>query len=141
MVIRYTTDGAFPTAAATTYTGPITIDETTVLRTVAYPISTDTLLSLCSTNTYFIDETTEMPIISVAGEQIDNLLNATGWGIEPIGSFEIFDKDFNLIDEATGSFNEHGNDSWAYDQRGFDYIVHDQFGYDNDIDHEFCRCN
>ena len=137
MVIRYTTDGAFPTAAATTYTGPITIDETTVLRTVAYPISTDTLLSLCSTNTYFIDETTEMPLISVAGEQIDNLLNATGWGIEPIGSFEIFDKDFNLIDEATGSFNEHGNDSWAYDQRGFDYIVHDQFGYDNDIDHEF----
>ncbi|MFI5172238.1 MAG: CotH kinase family protein [Chitinophagales bacterium] len=137
MVVRYTTDGSFPTAAATVYSGPITIDETTVLRTVAYPVSTDTFQSLCSTNTYFIDETSTMPIISLAGEEIDDLLNATGWGIVPVGSFELFDKDFNLIDEAIGTFNEHGNDSWAYDQRGYDYIVKDQFGYDNDIDQEF----
>lgn len=136
MVIRYTTDGSFPTATATVYSTPITITSTTVLRTVAYPISTDTLYSLCSTNTYFIDETTVMPIISVAGEEVDDLLEAVGWGIEPVGSFELFDADFNLLDEAVGTFNEHGNDSWAYDQRGFDYIVRDQFGYDNDIDHD-----
>ncbi len=137
MTIRYSLDGSFPTAAATVYTGAITIDETSVLRTVAYPTSTDTFPSLCSTNTYFVDETTEVPVISLAGEEIDDLLNATGWGVVPVGSFELFDKDFNLIDEAVGEFNEHGNDSWAYDQRGYDYIVRDQFGYDNDIDHEF----
>lgn len=137
MTIRYTLDGSFPGPTATVYSSPITIDETTVLRTVAYPISTDTLLSLCSTNTYFIDEVTTVPIISIAGEEVDDLLNAIGWGVVPVGSFEIFDKDFNLKDEAVGTFNEHGNDSWAYDQRGFDYIVRDQFGYDNDIDHEF----
>lgn len=138
MTIRYTLDGAFPTAASPVYSGPITITETTVLRTVAFPVAgSDTLSSFCSTNTYFVDETTTMPIISIAGEQVDDLLNATGWGIEPVGSFELFDKDFNLIDEAVGDFNEHGNDSWAYDQRGFDFIVRDQFGYDNDIDHEF----
>ncbi|HNA57469.1 MAG TPA: CotH kinase family protein [Chitinophagales bacterium] len=137
MTIRYTTNGNLPTAASTAYTGPITITETTVLRTVAFAASADTLASFCSTNTYFIDETTTMPVISVAGDQVDDLLNATGWGIEPVGSFELFDKDFNLIDEAVGDFNEHGNDSWAYDQRGFDFIVRDQFGYDNDIDQTF----
>ncbi len=137
MTIRYTTNGALPTAASTIYSGPITITETTVLRTVAFSSSSDTLNSFCSTNTYFIDETTTLPIISLAGEEIDDLLNATGWGIEPIGSFELFDADFNLVDEAVGDFNEHGNDSWAYDQRGYDFIVRDQFGYDNDIDHEF----
>jgi len=137
MTIRYTTNGNLPTAASTIYAGPITISETSVLRTIAFPSSTDTLLSLCSTNTYFIDENTSVPIISVAGDEIDDLLNAIGWGLEPVGSFELFDKDYNLIDEAVGTYNKHGNDSWAYDQRGFDYIVRDQFGYDNDIDHEF----
>ncbi len=137
MTIRYTTDGSFPTAAAAIYTAPINVTSTKVLRTVAYPISTDTLASFCSTNTYFIDETSEMPVISLAGEEIDDLLNATGWGIVPVGSFELFDKDFNLIDEAIGTFNKHGNDSWAYDQRGYDFIIRDQFGYDNDIDQDF----
>ncbi len=137
MTIRYSLDGSFPTAAATIYSGPITITSTTVLRTVAYCSSVDTLPSLCSTNTYFIDETTTVPVISIAGEQVDDLLLATGWGLVPVGSFELFDKDFNLIDEAVGTFNEHGNDSWAYNQRGYDYIVRDQFGYDNDIDHSF----
>ena len=135
--IRYTTNGNLPTAASAIYTDPITITETTVLRCIAFSPSADTLESLCSTNTYFIDETSTVPVISLAGDQIDDLLNATGWGIEPTGSFELFDKDFNLIDEAVGEFNEHGNDSWAYDQRGYDYIVRDEFGYDNDIDHEF----
>ena len=38
-----------------------------------------------------------------------------------------------LLDEAIGEFNEHGQDSWAYDQRGFDYIVRDQTGYNDAI--------
>ncbi|MEZ5014724.1 MAG: CotH kinase family protein [Chitinophagales bacterium] len=137
MTIRYTTNGNFPTATSTIYTGPITLTETTVMRTVAFPSGTDTLASFCSTNTYFIDETSTVPVISLAGDQVDDLLNATGWGLEPVGSFELFDKDFNLIDEGVGEFNEHGNDSWAYNQRGYDYITRDQFGYDNDIDHDF----
>jgi hypothetical protein len=133
VTIRYTTDGAWPTAGSPEYTGPIVIDETTVMRTVAFHPDGDTLDSWCSTNTYFIDETTTVPVISIAGEQVDDLLDGNGW-LRPIGSFELFDSEFNLVDEAIGDFNEHGNDSWAYDQRGFDYIVRDQFGYDNDID-------
>ena len=136
VTIRYTTNGAWPTATSTIYTGPITIDETTVLRTVGFHPGGDTLDSWCSTNTYFIDETSNVPVISIAGEQVDDLLNGNGW-LRPVGSFELFDADFNLIDESIGDFNEHGNDSWAYDQRGFDFITRDQFGYDNDIDLDF----
>ena len=56
--------------------------------------------------------------------------------IKPIGSFEIFNAQGDLLDEATGEFNEHGNDSWAYDQRGFDYITRDQHGYNYAIRNE-----
>jgi hypothetical protein len=136
VTIRYTTNGSAPTASSTIYSGAINITETTVLRAAAYHDDTDTLASWISTNTYFIDETTTVPVISIAGQEVDDLLNGNSW-LQPVGSFELFDENFVLIDEAIGEFNEHGNDSWAYDQRGFDWIVRDQFGYDNDIDHEF----
>lgn len=136
VTIRYTTNGAAPTAASTVYSSPIDITETTVLRTVAFSSDGEILPSFISTNTYFVDEVTTVPIISLASENIDDLLNGNGW-LEPIGSFELFNSSFELEDEAQGSFNEHGNDSWAYDQRGFDYITRDQFGYDNDIDLDF----
>ena len=48
-----------------------------------------------------------------------------------IGHLEYFGPDGVLRDEAEGEFNEHGQDSWAYDQRGFDYIARDQTGYND----------
>lgn len=136
VTIRYTTDGSVPTATSTIYSGPISITSTKVVRTAAFSSDADILPSFNSSNTYFIDESVTLPVLSLAGEEVDNLLNGNGW-LQPIGSFELFSADFELIDEAIGEYNEHGNDSWAYDQRGFDYIVRDQFGYDDDIDHEF----
>ena len=85
------------------------------------------LPSFVETNTYFIDSNHTTYVISVSGDQVDNLLN--GNQIKPMGSFEMFDINGDLIDEAVGEFNEHGNDSWAYAQRGFDYITRDQHGY------------
>lgn len=139
LTIRYTTDGKTPTASSTLYSGPITISETTVLRTVAFSSDPNVKPSFTSSNTYFIDEDIAVPIISIAGDYLDELLeDGASWSYDNTsGSFELFDSDFTLVDEAEGTFNEHGNDSWAYDQRGFDYIVRDQFGYDNDIDQEF----
>ena len=59
---------------------------------------------------------------------MDDLINGD-YGNRPVGSFEIFDQNGLLIDEAVGEFNKHGNDSWAYAQRGVDYIIRDQYGY------------
>lgn len=135
VTIRYTTDGKTPTTTSTAYTGPINITSTTILRTAGFSSDAAILKSFTSSNTYFIDEVTTVPVISVAGDNVDELIaDGNSWTYDnTAGSFELFDKDFNLVDEAEGTFDHHGNDSWGYDQRGFDFVTRDQFGYDYEI--------
>lgn len=130
--IRYTLDGSEPTAASTAYTGPVPVAATTVVRAACFSSTAGVPPSFMETNTYFINATHTTAVLSIAGDQVDDLLNGNG-GIDPYGSFEYFGPDQQLRDEATGQFNEHGNDSWAYSQRGFDYITRDQSGYNDAI--------
>ena len=137
--IYYTLDGSFPDINSNYYGSTdsngevspfvpaINITNTTVVKAIAVPQGADFLPSFIETNTYFINETHTINVISIAGDQVATLLN--GNQIRPQGSFEFFDSEGNLLDEAVGEFNEHGNDSWAYDQRGLDYITRDQYGY------------
>ncbi|MAQ69883.1 MAG: hypothetical protein CMD23_02170, partial [Flavobacteriales bacterium] len=139
--IYYTLNGSAPDQNSTYYgsvdaggvlstagDGTIQIDNTTVVKAIAISQNNSFLNSFIETNTYFINVDHTVLVISISGEDVDNLLNGNGW-MRPIGSFELFDQSGNLLDEAVGEFNEHGNDSWAYDQRGFDYITRDQYGY------------
>jgi hypothetical protein len=135
--IRYTLDGSAPTATSTAYAGPIAVNSTTVIRAVAFG-GGGTQPSFIETNTYFINATHTVAVLSIAGDQLDELLNGNG-GIQPFGSFEYFGEDGQLRDEAVGEFNEHGQDSWAYDQRGFDYIARDQTGYNDAIHYPVFR--
>ena len=135
--IRYTTDGSYPTAASTAYTGPINIATTTVLRATSYGIN---LPSFTETNSYFINVTHDVCVVSVCSDDVYDLVangNQGGWGgtANKIGGFELFEQDGSYVDEGDGHFNKHGNDSWAYDQRGFDFIMRDQFGYNDDVEH------
>jgi gliding motility-associated-like protein len=134
--IRYTTDGSEPTAASTVYAGPIAVTNTTVVRAAAFGGGGQP--SFIETNTYFINAPHTVAVLSIAGDQVDELLNGNG-GIQPFGSFEYFGEDGQLRDEAVGEFNEHGQDSWAYDQRGFDYVVRDQTGYNDAIHYPVFR--
>lgn len=127
--IRYTIDGSVPTGASPLYTTPIPISQTTVVRAIAFSSDPDIPSSFVETNTYFINVTHTIKIISLAGQQVQQLLEGDA-GIEPTGSVEIFNPDFDQVSETFGDFNKHGNDSWAYDQRGIDYIVQDEYGYD-----------
>ena len=129
--IRYTTNGSDPTNTSTLYSGPIAVPATTVIRARIYSNNPQLLPGFIETNTYFIDEEHTVPVISIAGDQVMNLLN--GSQIHPTGSFEFF-KNNQLVDEAIGQYNEHGNDSWAYGHRGIDYITRDQYGYANEIE-------
>jgi gliding motility-associated-like protein len=132
--IRYTTNGSNPTAASTLYSGPVTISATTVLRAAAF--STDQP-SFTETNTYFINVTHTIPVVSVCSQDVYDLVaNGNQWGGNKVGAFELFEQDGSFIDEGQGDFNKHGNDSWAYDQRGFDYITRDEFGYAADLEHQ-----
>ncbi len=131
--IRYTTDGSEPIVSSQVYTGSINLAVTTVIRARAFSSNPDTPPSFIATHTYFLNQTHSTPIVSVSGNQLLTLLN--GQQIEPVGHFELFSPQGELLAQALGDFNEHGNDSWAYPQRGIDYITQDEFGYGNEIEY------
>lgn len=132
--IRYTINGNNPVATSTLYTGPVNIATTTVLRAAAFSVNQS---SFIETNSYFINVTHSIPVVSVCSQGVFNLVaNGNQTPANVVGSFELFEDDGLFIDEGQGDFNKHGNDSWAYDQRGFDYISRDEFGYAADIEHK-----
>ncbi|HPQ59092.1 MAG TPA: CotH kinase family protein [Flavobacteriales bacterium] len=136
--IRYTLDGSTPTAASTAYSGPITLNNTTVVRAMAFDPDPNVPPSFVETNTYFINVTHAVPIISGAGDQLLDLLNGNG-SIRPLCHLEYYGPDGVLRDEAFGEYNEHGQDSWAYDQRGVDFVARDQTGYNDGIHYPMFR--
>ncbi|MCB0769891.1 MAG: lamin tail domain-containing protein, partial [Flavobacteriales bacterium] len=135
--LRYTTDGSMPTATSMEYTAPIPVTTTTVVRAMAFG-APGSEPSFTETNTYLIGTNHTVPVVSICGDQVDDLLGGNG-AIEPIGHLEYFGPDGVLRDEAEGEFNEHGQDSWAYDQRGFDYIARDQTGYNDALHYPIFR--
>ena len=130
--IYYTLNGDEPSAASTQYTGPINVAQTTVIRAIAINGASGAPNSFFETNTYFINDNHTIAVLSICGDQVDDLLNGTQQ--TPTGHMEYFGEDQLLRDEGQGEYNKHGNDSWAYDQRGFDFIMRDQHGY-NDAMH------
>ena len=137
-IIRYTIDGSDPSPTSPAYFAPLNINTTTTLRARAFGTNHP---SFNETNTYFINETHGIPVISVCSEDVYDLVangnQGGGWGNgNKVGAFELFEQDGTFIDEGEGHFNKHGNDSWSYAQRGFDFIMRDQFGYNDDIDHQ-----
>ncbi len=137
VTVRYDTNGSFPSGTSTIAAGAINVPVTTVIHAQAYSDDPQILPSFMETNTYLIDENHTVDIISISGPNLMTLLNGTQ--INPIGHLEYFGSDGVLRDEAHGDFNEHGNDSWAYDQRGIDYITRDQMGYNDEIHHPIFR--
>lgn len=135
VTIHYTLDGTEPTVASPVYSSPLSIANTTVVRARAFSSDPTILPSFIETNTYFIGVTHTVPVVSICGDQVMNLLNGNGW-LRPIGNLELFDRAGTMVAEAVGDYNKHGNDSWAYNQRGFDYIVRDQYGYNYGINYK-----
>lgn len=132
--IRYTTDGSEPSALSNLYSSAIPINSTTVVRARVYSTDPMVLPSHIETNTYFINVTHSVKVISVCGDDLFDLFDGTQF--EPLGSIELFETDGSFLTEATGEFNKHGNDSWFYDQRGVDFIARDQFGINHALEDE-----
>ncbi|MBD3639029.1 MAG: CotH kinase family protein [Crocinitomicaceae bacterium] len=136
--IYYTLDGTRPTTSSTAYAGPINISNTTVLRARAFSSDPNVPPSFTETNTYFINESFTVPVLSVCGDQITAFLNDAAPGSFSNnfdGAFEMFEADGSQVSEGEGYYNKHGNDSWAYNQRGFDLVVRDEYGYTNAVRH------
>lgn len=127
VLIHYTTDGTTPTTASPTYSSPVVISSTKVLRARAFSADPNVPPSFVKSNTYFINVTHTVAVVSIFGDDIMTLMNGTQ--IEPEAGLQYFDKDKHLKAETDGSTNKHGNDSWSYNQRGIDFISKDEYGY------------
>lgn len=136
-VIRYTLNGSTPSASSTLYTGPITVNQTTVIRARCFSSDPDILPGFIETNTYLINENHSIPIFSFAGDSDLLALFNGNQSLEPIGNFEYFDKNGQFVDGNLGDFNKHGNDSWSYPQRGVDFVSRDDYGYKRRLEHQF----
>lgn len=127
--IYYTTDGSEPYDTDMVYSGPISVDATTVIRAITYSSNGDILPSVWETNTYFVgDDEHTIPTWAVCGGEVDG-----NWEGDHLMHVEMFDENGVFVVEAFGDSNEHGNDSNAYDQRGWDYITRDALGRDNEV--------
>lgn len=137
--IRYTTDGSVPTATSTVYTGAINIATTTALRAAAFPASATYLRGFVETNTYLINVSHTMNIVSVCGNYTG--LFGGGGGNEIVTSFELFDETpaHTFVHEGDGDMNPHGNDSWAFPQKGIRFFPRDEYGYDNNVEHQIFK--
>lgn len=137
LTVYYTTNGAEPTTASTTYVTPVSISATSVLRAYAVSSNTAVLPSFMETNTYFINESinAQYGVVSISGgTQLNSLMN--GSQNTPKTHFEYFENNV-FVTETYGLCDKHGNDSWAFDQRGIDFETKDDYGYNNALKHKF----
>jgi len=138
--IRYTTNGSAPNNLSTLYATPISVTATTMIRAQAYPQAGSTLLpSLLENNTYFINVTHTIPVVSVAGNYgaatTGNNTFAPLDNNDIVSCIEYFDYGQQFQWESTGEMRRHGNDSWAYPQKGIRFHSQDRFGYASTIDY------
>lgn len=130
--IRYTIDGTLPTTVSTLYAGPINVATTTVIRARTFRPATNFTPSFGETNTYFINETHTLPVLSVTGN-FTNLFNNSQ---DILTTFEMYDGTpaHNFQHEGDGDMARHGNDSWAFPQKGMRFYARDEYGYANNIE-------
>ncbi len=131
--IHYTLDGNAPTISSATYTSPINIPTTKVLKAMTFSGNNEVLPSLEEFNTYFINVSHTLPVISISGTQLPNLANGSG-NLEPKGSFEYFNINHERKAQTFGEYNKHGQDSWGNSHRSIDFVSRDEMAYNHSIE-------
>ncbi len=126
--IHYTIDGSEPTSASPIYSFAIPISQTTIVNARSISSDPSVLPGLIEFNTYFINDTHTLTVVSTSAAQLDDLLNGNQ-SLKPFGTFEYFNKSGVRTTFGYGEFNEHGQDSWVHPQRSIDYISRDECGY------------
>ena len=131
--IYYTTNGTIPTASTSTYSSVIPVNSTKIVKAICISNNSDILPSLITFNTYFIDETHAIPVLSTSGTAMQTMLNGDDT-LRPHGTIEYFE-DGVRVQHGYGEYNKHGQDSWAFPHRSYDYIARDEMGYHSVIFH------
>jgi CotH kinase protein/Lamin Tail Domain/Chitobiase/beta-hexosaminidase C-terminal domain/Secretion system C-terminal sorting domain/Divergent InlB B-repeat domain len=124
--IRYTTDGAIPTASSTLYTNPIQVSATTVIRARRFDASL--LPSAVATATYFINDPTTLTAISVSLPPADFSEVYDNYSRKGAVAVEYFDKnkERHFVDDYAGYVV--GNWSVGFAQKSLQFDVDEEFG-------------
>jgi gliding motility-associated-like protein len=128
-VVRYTTNGAEPSATSAVYNSPLNINQNTVLRAKAFNTNPNYLPGYIETHSYFINTTHTLPVVSLSSGDFTSFFNGSSSINNKIRiSCEYFDNAQNIQFKEYGEANPHGNDSWSFPQKGLDFIVRDSWG-------------
>jgi hypothetical protein len=128
----YTLDGSTPDSTKTKYTAPILLTKTTVLKAVSFKekyLSTRPI-----THTYFINESTTLPIISLSADPYDLFDADSGiytnfkndW--ERPAHVEFFEDDKSPGFSEDCGINIHGEQSATWDQKSFGVKFKQEYG-------------
>lgn len=130
--IRYTTDGNLPMTTSPLYTEPLVLQQTQVLKARCFSADPDILPGLADFKTFFINESSLLPIYSVGADSVIELAEGDR-SKQPIGSIEVFTSTGQRTSTSYGELDRHGQDSWVNDQRSLDWISRDEMGYSSAI--------
>jgi len=146
--IYYTIDGSIPTENDSLYSHPIEVLQTTVIRAKVFEDSFSPSKTI--TNTYFINENSELPIFSIATNADNFFSNDSGIYVEgtngiegncstsprnwnqdwerPI-SLEFFEADKNLAFKINAGIKINGGCSRLYNQKSLAIFMRNEYGF------------
>jgi CotH kinase protein/Lamin Tail Domain/Chitobiase/beta-hexosaminidase C-terminal domain/Secretion system C-terminal sorting domain len=140
--IRYTLDGSVPLETSPIYTNSLIISTSSVVR--ARGFSGQNLPSAVVTATYFINEPTDLPVVSVTAQPNDFFGDGSnGPAIYDLKTgktgcrIEFFDKNKNLVFAENASASVVGNYSVDFPQKSMQFIFSEEFGATNDVPNIF----
>ncbi|MBK9106285.1 MAG: lamin tail domain-containing protein [Saprospiraceae bacterium] len=138
--VRYTTDGSEPVDTSLVYNGPFTISNTTVIR--ARSFEPGKLPGSTADATYFIGESSTLPILSISAKPGDLFYTGDGGlavydnynsGLKAPVHLEYFDKERNLVFSENASLRPVGGYSIAFEQKSMQFSFDEDFGAREDV--------
>ncbi len=151
--IRYTLDGSTPTSESAAYQNPITINHTTVVR--ARSFHPDYISKEIITHTYFIDDSSTLPVISLTTNpeylwnhdvgifingsscsSIEDANSCKGWE-RPV-HFEYYEPDGSLAFKLNTGLRVRGSLSCIFPRKQVGIYARDKYGED-EINYQFFK--
>lgn len=146
--IRYTTDCSEPTRESALYTGPLTFTETAIVRARAF--AADLLGSTTVGSTFFLNESSPVPVVSIYTDDLYLFSNSKGVMVKGYSDnypnymrdwrypihFEYFDENGVCQVSQMGSFKVSGKTRRTGTQKSLNIYAHDAYGSDT-FDYSF----